>query len=310
VPRVSVIIAAYNAAAHIEETLASIHAQTYDGWEVVVADDASTDATAQLAREFSDKVRVVTAEQNLGPAGARNLAAANARGELLATLDSDDLWDPDYLDRQVGLYDDAVQRGQRVGLVTTDAKLLGAAGLEPDTFNDRVGRPREITVTALLRTNPVFTSVLCPRSVFDDAEGYDPRLFGTEDHDLWLRIAQRGYAVVANPVPLATYRLHGTSVSANPVRHAANLQLLYELALERGGLSGRQRRLARRQRRLHRLIEQRARLAAARLQGQPALSRSARLLPATMLVALEHPERWAAWLRHGGPRPASRRRHS
>ena len=90
-PRVSVIIAAYNAAAHLEDTLASVHAQSYDDWEVVLADDASTDATARIAKTFTERVRVVTSAQNLGPAGARNLAVANASGELLA---SDSLGDP------------------------------------------------------------------------------------------------------------------------------------------------------------------------------------------------------------------------
>ena len=73
-PRVSVIIPAYNAEAFLPETLASVEAQTYDDWEVVVADDASTDRTAEVVESRGGRFRVVRSEVNDGPAGARNRA--------------------------------------------------------------------------------------------------------------------------------------------------------------------------------------------------------------------------------------------
>ena len=87
-PRVSVIIPAYNSAATIGDTIASVAAQTFGDWEIVVGDDASTDETAAVARAADPRVTVVSGTQNGGPAAGRNLAVAAAQGELLALLDA------------------------------------------------------------------------------------------------------------------------------------------------------------------------------------------------------------------------------
>src|SRR4051812_27552998 len=86
VPRVSVIIPAHDAAAFIEQTLASVAAQSYADWEVILTDDASADDTAQRAAAAPARAQVVRSEHNLGPAGARNLALERASGELVALL--------------------------------------------------------------------------------------------------------------------------------------------------------------------------------------------------------------------------------
>ena len=147
-PRVSVIVPAYNAAEHIEATLASVVAQTYTDWEVVVGDDASTDDTAARAERVDPRVHVVRAEANAGPAPARNLAIAHAQGELLAFLDADDAWRPEYLAVMVGLYDSATAGGRRVGIVSCDAQIVGPDGTPRDHAQhtdrrERCARPGE-----------------------------------------------------------------------------------------------------------------------------------------------------------------------
>src|SRR4051794_12658650 len=104
-PRVSVVIPAFNAEEHIEEALRSVLSQTYGDWEIVVCDDCSIDGTAERVRRFGDRVTIVRTETNSGPAAARNLAIRHSSGELLALLDADDYWLPAYLERQVSLYD-------------------------------------------------------------------------------------------------------------------------------------------------------------------------------------------------------------
>src|SRR4051812_49192629 len=99
-PRVSIIIPAFNAEEHIDETLGSVCHQTYDDWEIVVCDDCSTDGTAERARSFGDCLTLVRTEANAGPSAARNLAIEHSSGELLAFLDADDYWLPTYLERQ------------------------------------------------------------------------------------------------------------------------------------------------------------------------------------------------------------------
>ncbi len=298
-PRVSVITAARDAAPYLREALDSVFAQEFEDWEAVVVDDGSTDDTAAIARSYCDRVRLVSNSSPLGPAGARNAGIGQARGELVATLDADDLWTPGFLAGQVGLYDRERAAGRRVGVVCCDARLLGPDGFEAQTFADRAARPSApITLTALLRVNPVFTSVVAPRDALLGLGGYDADLLVAEDYDLWIRLMEQGFEIVWNPEPLAVYRLRPESLASGGERLARYTARAYELALERGRLDRRQRGLARRGRRLHRLLERRARIAEA--GGGPAAK--AALLPRTALVALEHPERWLGWIRGRGPR--------
>jgi glycosyltransferase involved in cell wall biosynthesis len=290
-PRVSVIIPAFNAAAHIAEALESVRMQSYDDWEVVVADDGSTDETRQIASSFGHSV--VSTAANAGPAAARNVAIANARGELLAFLDADDYWLPSYLERQVGLFDEAGARGTRVGVVACDAHVLAGSEIQPTTYMEISRFPEELTLTRLLAHNPVFVSALVPRSALDDVGGFCEEIFGTEDYDLWIRIVEQGYALVANREPLAVYRLAGESVSADAGRMARALLITYRRALDRQRLNPRQRRIVRRNLRLQRLVEKLSALRASRRGGtRVPLGQLVRTLPLVLAVAAENPRRW------------------
>jgi teichuronic acid biosynthesis glycosyltransferase TuaG len=248
--RVSVIMPAFNAEAHIGDALRSVEVQTYRDWEVVIADDCSTDRTIGVARQFGERIEIVVASQNAGPAAARNRAMANASGELFAFLDADDYWLPTFLEEQVALFD----RHPDAGIVTCDARLLTGDGLLPRTYMDAVGFPEPLTKAGLLRFNPIFKAV-SPRAAVDDAGGFDPEIFGVEDWDLWLKIVERGYRVVANRSALAVYRLARESVSSDHASMARSSQLFYRRALERGNLTAHERRIARRELRLQRAIE-------------------------------------------------------
>jgi teichuronic acid biosynthesis glycosyltransferase TuaG len=285
-PRVSVIIPAFNAEEHIEQTLRSVRSQTYEDWEVVLCDDCSTDRTAELARGFGDMVKVVLSSANRGPATARNIAIDHSSGELLAFLDADDLWRADYLEHQVNLYDRSQARHGNVGIVACNASLLQVDGLRPETYMDVVRFPREVTLRRLLQSDPIFVSALSPRRVVDEAGGFCPDLCGTEDFDLWIRIVEAGYTVVATHEPLAVYRIGSQSLSSDPGAMARDMQLTYRRALERGNLPRREQRIARRELRRQRLVEQIASVDG--LSYRPAL----RALPLLLVVVAEHPRGW------------------
>lgn len=302
------IVPAHDAAPFLVETLGSVFAQGYQDWEIVLVDDASRDGTADVARGFGPRVRVIATDHNMGPAAARNLAVRHANGELLAALDSDDVLYPDFLATLVELYDRHGVAGS-VGIVACNAHLMEPNGLTGETWVDRVGHADGATLDDLLAENLVFGNVLFPRAAYDEVGGYDESLWISEDYDLWLRIAGAGGRVVATNRPLAVYRLRPDSLMANAGLRAASTRRVYERALERGGLTPRQRRIARKQRRLHALLERRARIAASRRKGRHTTIARLALLPATTLVALEHPERWGAWVKRRGPRdPGAARR--
>jgi len=303
--RVSVIVAAYQAADTIEETLRSVVAQTYDDWEVIVGDDCSTDATAQLAAAFGDRVRVVRSPTNRGtPAATRTMAIAHSDAELIAFLDGDDLWRPGYLATMVAAHDRERARGP-VGAICCDAELLLPDGsLAGHTYMDLVGRPAgAIGLDELLRRNPVYTSALVPRAVFDASGGLTSTLRGTDDYDLWLRIAERGQPIVYVVEPLARYRVRDSSMSADQGAMAGASIEVYRRALQRGRLTAGQRRLARRAIHLQAAAAAIARLAEQRrASGRLPVGGALRALALLVLVAGENVRRVPAgvrWLARG-----------
>ncbi len=99
---VSVIMPSWNTANYILESIGSVQAQTYENWELIIVDDASTDNTLEILKSVDDdRVRVFVNETNSGAAVSRNRAMREAKGEWIAFLDSDDLWNPDKLQRQI-----------------------------------------------------------------------------------------------------------------------------------------------------------------------------------------------------------------
>jgi glycosyltransferase involved in cell wall biosynthesis len=256
VPRVSVIVPAYNADAHLATALESVLAQTYDDWEVVVADDGSTDRTSAVASAYGDRVRVVRSEVNRGLAQTRNLALAHATGELVALLDADDRWLPGYLARQVAAFDREEARAPGVGIVCCDAELAGPDGPLGETYAQRFGRPQPpVDAAHLLTGNRIFVSALMPRKVVDAVGGFEPSLRSAEDLDLWLRIVERGHRVVYVPETLAVYRVAPGTLSQDTLRMTRSRQAVYRRALARGRLSPPERRQATRALRVERAAE-------------------------------------------------------
>ena len=285
-PRVSIIIPAFNAETHLGETLRSVGAQTFDDWQVVLADDGSSDRTVEIAEGFGPRIKVVSGSANAGPATARNSAIGESSGELLAFLDADDYWLPDYLKEQVEAFDSAGGADARVGIVACNARVLGPNGFLATTYMDVVRFPDDITVSRLLQSNPIFVGAMSPRAVVEEAGGFCAEIFGTEDHDLWIRIVELGYRVIANRQPLAVYRAQPGSVSADAGSMARASQAVYRRALARGRLAPAERRLAKRELRRQRAV---ARITSA---DGVSYSRALRALPLLLLVAAEHPRGW------------------
>ena len=296
-PRVSVIIPAHNAERHIAETLRSVAGQTYTDWEAVVADDASSDRTSDVVASFGPRVKLARSERNLGPADARNLAIEHSSGELLAFLDADDLWLPEYLEQLVRLYDENGGASGNVGVIACDAYLLEGEERVAGTFADSRGWRKNPTLTDLLKANSVLVCSVAPRAVVEEAGCFSNETFGTEDYDLWLRIVERGYRVVKSEQPLVLVRLaREGSVSNRLAGMARSFQATYRRALQRGKLTPRQRRIASRELRFYEAVERMAFFLDTRRAGRPGAYRQLlRSLPLFFSVAVRSPQRWPRW---------------
>jgi glycosyltransferase involved in cell wall biosynthesis len=209
-PQVSVIIPAYNEGPWLAEAIASALAQTYTPTEVIVVDDGSTDPrTAETARSYGSRVRLITRE-NGGVAAARQTGIEAARGALIALLDQDDRGLPHKLEAQVR----DLERHPRAVLTHSSYYTIDESGVRTGAVKLRA---REYSpLPGLLMEVPIASGTcVMRRDAIEAAGGFDPALPGTDDWDLWLRMAARGGTFVCNREPLAEYRVHGANTSRN-----------------------------------------------------------------------------------------------
>lgn len=212
---------AFNAAATLSESLASVQAQTVDDLEILVVDDGSTDRTPEIAARASAtdrRIRVIR-QANAGVAAARNSGIGNATGAWIAPIDADDLWHPDRLKLQLAA---AEKNAVPPTLVYAWSRRIDEQGR---VIGDQ-GRPTHrgdvlahLTATNFLRNA---SSTLIRRDALLAVGGFDPSLQangaqGAEDLSLYLALAERGTFAVA-PHFLIGYRIHRQSMSRSPER--------------------------------------------------------------------------------------------
>jgi len=208
-PKVSVVMAAYNHGEYIPAALASALSQTMDDIEIHVIDDGSTDSTPLAVEPFLADGRVFYHRQaNAGQASAKNLGIARSRGEFVAFLDADDEWLPDKLERQLPLFED-----QSVGVVYSGRTLMDPAG------NPVPGKPRPMhrgmVLDKLFVDNFVcFSSSVARRGLFAGHGVFDESLRVCIDYDLWLRFA-RHCRFDCVDAPLVKYRTGHVQLSNN-----------------------------------------------------------------------------------------------
>ncbi len=224
-PKVSVIMPAYNAGEYIAEAIESVKGQSFTDWELIVVDDGSTDNTAELASRYADgkKIKFIS-QPNQGPASARNHGVRGSRGNWIALLDADDIWYPQKLEKQFSL---AVGRAS---FVIADLHLLkGSQKTSLIYSHDNPVDQTNPLQCILYRNNFIPTSVtFFSRKLFDQAGGFDEKLRGCEDLDLWVKFFELDADLVVIPEPLGIHRLTSSSASTNrPQMLWGNYMLLH-----------------------------------------------------------------------------------
>jgi len=210
---------AYNAGLYIYESIHSVLNQTLSDIELIVVDDGSTDDTVEIIQSFGNKVCYV-AQQNKGAAAARNTGVMHAKGEWLAFLDSDDIWVPDKLEKQLqqcGNYEWSctdivfVGSGENVGKRASDIEITGCGFVLP-----------KLVVSNFIATS----SVMMKKAVFEEVGGFDVTLRALQDWDLWLRVAAK-YELGYLHEPCVEYRVHKKSTSRSTRRtHQYHIEII------------------------------------------------------------------------------------
>ena len=209
---VSIIMPAYNAEKTLAQAVASALAQTYKNFELIIIDDRSTDTTSILAHSFSDsRVRVLTNDKNSGAPQSRHNGANCARGQWLAFLDSDDIWAPDKLEKQLQL-----QKARNADLVFTGSAFIAQDGTPKDWL---LHVPHTISYRKLLKQNIISnSSVLVRKEQYLACECLCGGLH--EDFVCWIRMLKSGALACGIDEPLLTYRLSPNSKSGNKLKAA------------------------------------------------------------------------------------------
>lgn len=185
---ISIQICTYNRASLIKEAIQSVLDQTYQDFEIIIIDDASTDNTREIVETFQDRrIKYFRNEINLGVTKSRNLAIKKSLGKYIAILDSDDFWnDKKKLEKQI----DFLKNNPFVAVLGTQALKITIKG---EIVGKLKKETRDINIRQkILQTNQfVNSSVLILKEAIETFDGYDENLLVAEDYDMFLKIGQK-----------------------------------------------------------------------------------------------------------------------
>jgi len=206
-PLISAVVPIHNGAGLVEETLKSILNQTFDDFEVILVDDASTDDLRQLLERIRDqRLRLLHLESNVGVANARNKGVAIARGQYIAFCDADDICHLQRFERQIAF----LTQNPNLGLCGTAFTCFsGAQDLE--TVRHPV-TDEEIRSTLMTGNCFGMSTVMGKADIFK-SHAFDQAMSPTEDYDLWTRLASAGVRMANLGDSLLRYRVHPTQAS-------------------------------------------------------------------------------------------------
>ncbi|MCG6137601.1 MAG: glycosyltransferase family 2 protein [Nostoc sp. LLA-1] len=226
-PKVSVIIPAYNAMQYLPETISSVLQQTFSDFEVLIIDDGSSDNIKEWVLNLTDKRVKLISQTNQGVSVARNTGINQAKGEYIAFLDADDLWYATKLEKQIRCLDN----NPEIGLVHSWMAVINEEGKATGKFmnSDAEG---DVWKQIVEKNTVACSSVMVRRCCFQRWGMFLPRQnecpVDVEDWEMWIRIAAH-YPFAVIKEPLILYRQHTNSTSKN----WRSIQTAYRIVIEK-----------------------------------------------------------------------------
>lgn len=220
-PVVTIVTPSYNCSRFIKETIASVKAQTFEDWEMIIVDDCSSDNSCEIIEAeaaLDSRIKLHRLQKNSGAAVARNTAMNMSRGRYLAFLDSDDLWLPTKLALQLDF-----MRTQDIGFSFTSYRVMSEEG----ELTERViGVVPSINYDTLLKNTIIgCLTVMLDRHKLGQVQM--PNIRAKQDTGMWLSILKKGHLAYGLPVELSYYRLVKGSISNNKIKAVYKMWRLY-----------------------------------------------------------------------------------
>ncbi len=219
-PSVSIIIPCYDNSGLIGETLDTVFAQTYQNFEIILVNDGSPD-TSELEKSLApyfDKI-IYVRQENRGASAARNTGIDYARGNLLAFLDGDDLWLPEYLETQLKFIAES-----NFQMIYCDALMFGEKIWEGKNYMETSPSHGDVTVNSLIlaECNVITSGTVVEKEQVLKRQGFDEsaEAMRVEDFDLWIGLAKQGCRIGYQRKVLLKYRVSFTGLSGGNVSRA------------------------------------------------------------------------------------------
>lgn len=217
---VSIITASYNSAKFLDSTIQSVLSQTHTNWEMIIVDDCSTDDSLAMAMRYAHgdkRIKVIAQDRNSGAAIARNIAIAASSGRFIAFLDSDDLWHPRKLEKQISF-----MLRNRIAFSYTSYEKVDETG----KVFQKLEAPHRVKYKDLLKT----CSIGCLTAIYDSdqiGKVYMPTNTKREDYATWLHILKSIDFAYGLREPLGQYRVYQSQSSSKKLKMAKENWLLY-----------------------------------------------------------------------------------
>jgi teichuronic acid biosynthesis glycosyltransferase TuaG len=211
----------FNSSKFIEEAIQSVIAQTFTEWELLITDDCSSDNTVEIIKKYAahdSRIKLFTLQKNAGAAAARNVSIKNASGRFIAFLDSDDIWLPQKLEKQL-----AFMSEKKSAFSFSAYNIIRENG---EKTGKKINVPAQISYHKYLKN----TIIGCLTVMIDREKTGDfrmPLIQSSHDMALWLLVMKRGFTAFGLNEPLASYRIVSNSNTAKKWKAAKNVWRVY-----------------------------------------------------------------------------------
>lgn len=217
---VSIITPSYNSSRFISETIESVIIQTFKNWEMIIVDDCSKDNSIEIIERYQqrdNRIKLITLSKNVGAAEARNIALREAKGDYIAFLDSDDLWYPEKIEKQL-----LFMKEKDIAFSFASYKRITENG----EYLNMVNVPKKIAYRQFLRNTIIGTLTVM---IDKEKTGYFemPLIRSSHDMALWCNIFKRGFKAYGIQEPIAIYREVSTSNTAKKWKAAKDVWKVY-----------------------------------------------------------------------------------
>lgn len=200
-PLVTIVTPSYNQGEFLEETIKSVLAQDYPALDYIIVDGGSSDGSVEIIKKYQAKLHAWVSEQDQGQTDAINKGFSMSRGEIMAWINSDDLYSP-YAVREAVAY---LQENPQVGMVYGDTELINRKSLKVGEFNAQQTNYKRLMRGAVYIPQP---AAFWRRELWDQVGSLDSSFYFAMDYDLWVRFAKRAQ-IKYIPRMWAKFRIHG-----------------------------------------------------------------------------------------------------